>query len=59
MDDSAFRLHVVFYLRSTLGIQYVNLDRLEVDSTRPGGYAFGTHRFVAHQQEDGTYEFST
>jgi hypothetical protein len=55
--DSAFRVNVIFYLREALGIKYVNIDQLQVDSTRPNGYLFGTHRFVAHPLPDGTYRF--
>ena len=58
MDELAFRLDVVFYLRKTLGIQYVNMDQLEVDMTRPNGYIFGTHRFTARKLSNGMYVFN-
>ena len=63
LEDSTFRLHATTYLRRMLGIQYVNLDRLEVDTSRTvpdgGAYVFGgTFRFIAKAVVDNTFVFS-
>jgi hypothetical protein len=42
--DEDTRIRITMYLRQTLGIQYVNLESLQLDA---GVFAFGSHRFVA------------
>lgn len=63
LENSTFRLHLVAYLRRVLGIQYVNVERVEVDTSRtvPDGaaYMFGeTFRFYVKVLPNNTYVFS-
>lgn len=64
LENDTFRLQALAYIRRALGIQYVNMDRLELDTSRtvPDGaaYRFGeTFRFIAKALPNDTYVFSS
>lgn len=63
LENTTFRVHMITYIRNKLGIHYVNMDRLKVDTTRNisdgMAYIFGdTFQFIVKQLPNNTYVFS-
>ncbi len=54
------RLQLTMHLKHALGIQYVNLDQLEMLQVTTSGtlYKFGSYKFLSKETSPGHYKFT-